>query len=175
MCFACVHRYVYEQSQCAKRVCTCVETFSNLYLVAVAEVCREGRVQIAVGLLQCERSACGTARGQARQAGNDLQVSGSERGELIAAIAPSVCAIDERGHLAIERELRSRLDGQQLDVVILPTHARPIINLSFYTGAFRCIYYVCARRVTDAQTGRVTHARTHRCEERGDFLSRPIP
>ena len=139
MCFACVHRYVYEQSQCAKRVCTCAETFSNLYLVAVAEVCREGRVHIAFGLLQCDRSACGTARGQARQAGNDLQVLGIEREELIVAVAPWVCAIDERDHLVIERELRSRPDGQQLDVVILPTHARPIsiyLSIQVHSGAY---------------------------------------
>ena len=32
---------------------------------------------------------------------------------------------------------------------------------------FRCIYYVCARRVTDRQTDRVTHARTHRWRSRG--------
>jgi hypothetical protein len=53
------------------RVCACVYVRVQIfmYLVAMAAVCVQGLAHITVVFLQCERSARGTTRGQARQAG----------------------------------------------------------------------------------------------------------
>jgi hypothetical protein len=81
---------------------------AHIATVLKIAVCLDCRVQIAVEFLQCERNARGTSRGQARQAGHDLQ---ELRSDLSGDFAPFVYPRDERDQQFIRHGLSSLLPG----------------------------------------------------------------
>ena len=96
-------------------VCICTCTDIHTYLVAKPAVCLEGRGHVTVLVLQCERSARGTTRGQARQAGARARGGARDLHELPSVVkvdrasVPCVCLLYELDRQCRKRGLTSGL------------------------------------------------------------------